>query len=302
MIFSFSLILIGIAVLLWGLRDQSFKSEYLEGKQEIKEVVQFGSAIKLESLQRTNRLAKVRMWLRPAFMVLGDKAWLKLITFLTFLCGAGVYVNGLLQVDNIWLPLILPTLGFFWGWNWLMQKRQRVFDNTFPDALNIMMSAVSSGESIMQAICYVGHSLDNQIGQEFRDMGDRLKLGEPPEQVFQRACKRFPYPPFLFFIVTIRANMSRGGQLKSVMARLIRVLMDARTLDKKKAAMTSEARLSAKIVASLPFFFMILLSYLSPQNLDFILTDPSGRYVLYYVVGSEVLGMFIIWLLIRRVH
>lgn len=302
MIFSFSLILIGIAVLLWGLRDQSFKSEYLEGKQGIKEVVQFGSAIKLESLQRTNRLAKVRMWLRPAFIVLGDRAWLKLIAFLTLLCGAGVYVNGLLQVDNIWLPLILPTLGFFWGWNWLMQKRQRVFDNTFPDALNIMMSAVSSGESIMQAICYVGHSLDNQIGQEFRDMGDRLKLGEPPEQVFQRACKRFPYPPFLFFIVTIRANMSRGGQLKSVMARLIRVLMDARTLDKKKAAMTSEARLSAKIVASLPFFFMILLSYLSPQNLDFILTDPSGRYVLYYVVGSEALGMLIIWLLIRRVH
>ena len=302
MIFSFSLILIGIAALLWGLRDQSFKSEYLEHKQTVTEAVEFESAVKLESLQRANRLAKVRMWLRPAFMVLGDKAWLKLSAFLMILCGAGVYANSFLQVDSIWLPFILPTLGFFWGWNWLLQKRRKVFDKTFPDALNIMMSAVSSGESIMQAICYVGHSLDNQIGQEFRDMGDRLKLGESPEQVFQRACKRFPYPPFLFFIVTIRANMSRGGQLKSVMARLIRVLMDARTLDKKKAAMTSEARLSAKIVASLPFCFMILLSYLSPQNLDFILTDPSGRYVLYYVVGSEALGMFIIWLLIRRVH
>lgn len=302
MILSFALILLGIAALLWGLRDQNFKSEFLEHKQNVTDAEQFESAVKLESLQRKNQLAKLRMWFRPAFMLLGDKAWLKLIAFLTFLCGLGVYANSFLQVDNMWLPLILPTLGFFWGWNWLMQKRRKVFDKTFPDALNIMMSAVSSGESIMQAICYVGHSLDNQIGQEFRDMGDRLKLGESPEQVFQRACKRFPYPPFLFFIVTIRANMSRGGQLKSVMARLIRVLMDARTLDKKKAAMTSEARLSAKIVASLPFFFMILLSYLSPQNLDFILTDPSGRYVLYYVVGSEALGMFIIWLLIRRVH
>ncbi|ACA84905.1 type II secretion system F family protein [Shewanella woodyi] len=302
MILSLSLILLGIAALLWGMRSRDIKSQFLVNKVEMAEPDEIRSAVKLDSLQHQAWLVKVQLLLRPAIVALGDKAWLKLTGFLLLLSSAGVYINGFLQLDNVWLPIALPVLGFFWGWNYLMRKRKNAFDETFPDALNIMMSAVSSGESIMQAIAYVGQSLDNQIGLEFRDMGERLKLGEPPEQVFKRACKRFPYPTFLFFIVTIRANMSRGGQLKSVMARLIRVLMDARTLDKKKAAMTSEARLSAKIVASLPFFFMILLSYLSPQNLDFVLTDPSGRYILYYVVGSEALGMFIIWLLIRGVR
>jgi tight adherence protein B len=302
MILPISLILLGIAALLWGMRSQDIKRQFLVDKVEMAEADEIRSAVKLDSLQHRVWLVKIKMLLRPAFVALGDKAWLKLTVFLVLLSSAGIYINGFLQLNSIWLPIILPILGFFWGWNWLMRKRKKVFDETFPDALNIMMSAVSSGESIMQAISYVGKSLDNQIGSEFRDMGDRLKLGEPPEQVFRRACKRFPYPTFLFFIVTIRANMARGGQLKSVMARLIRVLMDARTLDKKKAAMTSEARLSAKIVASLPFFFMILLSYLSPQNLDFVLTDESGRYILYYVVGSEALGMFIIWLLIRGVR
>lgn len=302
MILSLSFILFGVAALLWGMRSRSIKSQFLVNKVQSSELDEFHSAVKLESLQHKAWFSKIQMLLRPAFMALGDKAWLKLTFFLCFLTSIGIYINSLLQLDSIWLPAALPILGSLWGWNWLMRKRKKAFDETFPDALNIMMSAVSSGESIMQAITYVGKSLDNQIGLEFRDMGDRLKLGEPPEQVFKRACKRYPYPTFLFFIVTIRANMSRGGQLKSVMARLIRVLMDARTLDKKKAAMTSEARLSAKIVASLPFFFMVLLSYLSPKNVDFVLTDPAGRYVLYYVVGSEALGMFIIWLLIRAVR
>ncbi|MPY26137.1 type II secretion system protein F [Shewanella psychropiezotolerans] len=302
MILYFSLFLLGIAALLWGMRSQDIKSQYLVKKIETADIDEIQSAVKLETLEHRVWLTKIQLLLRPAFSTLGEKAWLKLSVFLLLLSGAGIYINNFLQLDSLWLPLIMPALGFLWGWNWLMGKRKQTFEQTFPDALNIMMSAVASGESIMQAICYVGQSLDNQIGHEFRDMGDRLKLGEPPEQVFKRASKRFPYPSFLFFIVTIRANMSRGGQLKPVMARLVRVLMDARTLDKKKAALTSEARLSAKIVGCLPFFFMILLSYLSPQNLDFVLTDPSGRYILYYVVGSEALGMFIIWLLIKGVR
>lgn len=302
MILYFSLFLLGIAALLWGMRSQDIKSQYLVKKIDRADIDEIQSAVKLETLEHRVWLTKIQLLLRPAFSILGEKAWLKLSVFLLLLSGAGIYINSFLQLDNLWLPLIMPALGFLWGWSWLMGKRKQTFEQTFPDALNIMMSAVASGESIMQAICYVGQSLDNQIGHEFRDMGDRLKLGEPPEQVFKRASKRFPYPSFLFFIVTIRANMSRGGQLKPVMPRLVRVLMDARTLDKKKAALTSEARLSAKIVGCLPFFFMILLSYLSPQNLDFVLTDPSGRYILYYVVGSEALGMFIIWLLIKGVR
>lgn len=302
MILYFSLFLLGIAALLWGKRSQDIKSQYLVKKIEASDIDEIQSAVKLETLEHRVWLTKIQLLLRPAFITLGEKAWLKLSVFLLALSGVGIYINNFLQLDNLWLPLVMPGIGLLWGWSWLMGKRKQTFEQTFPDALNIMMSAVASGESVMQAICYVGHSLDNQIGHEFRDMGDRLKLGEPPEQVFKRASRRFPYPSFLFFIVTIRANMSRGGQLKPVMARLIRVLMDARTLDKKKAALTSEARLSAKIVGCLPFFFMILLSYLSPQNLDFVLTDPSGRYILYYVVGSESLGMFIIWLLIKGVR
>ncbi|EAS43281.1 type II secretion system protein F [Photobacterium profundum] len=297
-----SLLLFGVAILLYKRRQRSLIDTFFVAPLDDtnSDTIQ---AVNMESLQHLTWWKILLMNFSPAFAMLGNKAWLKLSIFMMLLTSIGVYINNyLLLLNSYWLPFLMPALGFLWGWAWLIKKRQNEFEQAFPDALNIMMSAVTAGESVMQSISYVGKTLDNKVGDLFQDMGERLKLGEPPEQVFKRASKHYPYPTFLFFVVTIRANMSRGGQLKAVMARLIRVLVDSRTLDKKKSAMTSEARLSAKIVASLPFIFMVILSFISPQNLNYVLTDPNGRYVLYYVVGSETLGLFIIWLLIRGVR
>ena len=42
------------------------------------------------------------------------------------------------------------------------------------------------------------------------------------------------------------------------------------------------------------------MKYLSPENFDFIINDPTGQLILYYVIASECIGMLIIWLLLRR--
>ncbi|CED60852.1 bacterial type II secretion system protein F [Moritella viscosa] len=260
-------------------------------------------AINLGYLHSSNIYLKYKALFEPSFSILGKQAWVKLILYFCTIIGVMSYVNQqVLHLDHYWLPILAPIFGFFVGWQWLLNKRRKDFEMTFPDALNMMMSAITAGESITQSIGYVGKTLDNDIGRVFLHMSEHLQLGESPEQVFKRACKKVPYPAFLFFIVTIRANMTRGGQLKNVMARLIRVLVDARTLEKKKMAMTSEARLSAKIVAAIPVIFMLLLNYINPNDVDFVLTNPAGRLVLYYVLGSEFIGLLIVWLLVRGVR
>ncbi|WP_407676532.1 type II secretion system F family protein [Photobacterium obscurum] len=299
---SLSLILFGIAAYLHVQNKADLKGHFLLKNAEQEETESF-EAINIGSLHKAPIYQKLKASFAPALGMLGRGAGLKLAVYFSVITLSAFYISTkILLLNNYWLPLLAPCFGFLFGWQWLLNKRRKEFEQTFPDALNIMMSAITAGESITQSICYVGKTLDNRIGHEFHNMGEHLKLGEPPEQVFKRACKNIPYPTFLFFIVTIRANMARGGQLKNVMARLIRVLVDSRTLEKKKMAMTSEARLSAKIVAIIPFAFMFLLNYINPDNVNFILTDPSGRYILYYVLGSEFLGLFIVWLLVKGVR
>ncbi|HBB9961090.1 TPA: type II secretion system F family protein [Vibrio parahaemolyticus] len=261
------------------------------------------NAINVKSLVRKQSWQKFKELISPTLKVLGPRSSLYIALYITSsLITSWYIVVKLLLMTSTGLIVGLSLVFTIMGYRYLVTKRRRDFENTFPDSLNILMSAVTAGDSLMQAISYVGEVMDNSIGREFKLMGDRLKLGESPEVVLQRSCKNYPYPEFLFFTVTLRANIVRGGQLKGVLARLIRVLVDARTLEKKKMAMTSEARISAKIVAAIPLIFMITLNYVNPGNVNFVLYDPSGRIVLFYVLGSELFGLFIVWLLVRGVR
>ena len=295
---AFLILIVVIGLYLYLRKKRNNKYAFLVSDDESHLITQ--DAINLKGLTDAPLLVRAQQFLILVNELLGNRARLKLISFVIIVAGASGYSNQAWLNFNpfVFIPLC-SLLSSGCALSWLLGRRRAEFDETFPDALNILMSAVTAGESINQAFHYVGKTLDNTIGREFKDISDRMMLGESIDDIFERSCKKFPYPAFLFFVITIRANMARGGQLKSVMGRLIRVLVEARNLEKKKMAMTSEARISAKIVGAIPLLFMIGLKYMSPEDFNFVLFAPEGRGILYYVVGSETLGLFIVWMLVR---
>ncbi|CAH1537193.1 Flp pilus assembly protein TadB [Vibrio owensii] len=295
-----SIILFGLALYLLLSNKQSKISGYFPESEVDEEIV---SAINLNSLMEQKRWQRFKNNLSPTIQVLGPRANFIIVAFIFIVAYLTYYVTyELLKINSLLVAGGIFFLVIVWAYHWLQNKRRITFEKTFPDALNILMSAVTAGESLMHAFSFVGDNMDGEVGREFKEMGDRLKLGESAEQVLLRSCKAFPYPEYIFFTITIRANINRGGQLKNVLARLIRILVDARTLETKKMAMTSEARISAKVVAAIPVAFALMVNQVSPDHINFILNDPNGRWILYYVVGSEVLGLFIVWLLVKGVR
>lgn len=295
-----SIILFGLALYLLLSNKQSKISGYFPESEVDEEIV---SAINLNSLMEQKRWQRFKNNLSPTIQVLGPRANFIIVAFIFIVAYLTYYVTyDLLKINSLLVAGGIFFLVIVWAYHWLQNKRRITFEKTFPDALNILMSAVTAGESLMHAFSFVGDNMDGEVGREFKEMGDRLKLGESAEQVLLRSCKAFPYPEYIFFTITIRANINRGGQLKNVLARLIRILVDARTLETKKMAMTSEARISAKVVAAIPVAFALMVNQVSPDHINFILNDPNGRWILYYVVGSEVLGLFIVWLLVKGVR
>ncbi|WP_434528530.1 type II secretion system F family protein [Vibrio sp. K4] len=295
-----SIILFGLALYLLLSNKQSKISGYFPESEVDEEIV---SAINLNSLMEQKRWQRFKNNLSPTIQVLGPRANFIIVAFIFIVAYLTYYVTyELLKINSLLVAGGIFFLVIVWAYHWLQNKRRITFEKTFPDALNILMSAVTAGESLMHAFSFVGDNMDGEVGREFKEMGDRLKLGESAEQVLLRSCKAFPYPEYIFFTITIRANINRGGQLKNVLARLIRILVDARTLETKKMAMTSEARISAKVVAAIPVAFALMVNQVSPDHINFILNDPNGRWILYYVAGSEVLGLFIVWLLVKGVR
>lgn len=296
---------LGLVALFLPLLKKKRHNNYLEEANHtvfVDSMVSDQRAVNLSSLSKRNFRQVIKDNWSNLSSRLGDKAVAKLVFILAVLLLLGFQLNQRFFHGNLLaMEVIVVTAGLILGSVWLKKRERKRFEESFPEALNMLTSAIAAGESIMHAIIFVGKSLDGDVGKEFKIMGERLQLGESPDEVFRKSCRRFPYSSFHFFIITLRANMSRGGQLKEVMSRLNRLMFTARSTEKKKKAMTAEARMSAKMVGAIPFVFLFMLQYLSPENYDFVMFDPNGRPILYYVLISEFIGISIILLLMRGV-
>lgn len=295
---------IGLLLLMLVLGDKPVKkSQYLEklnATQFVDDLNSTDQAINLASLTERTFRQKIEFVWKNIARQLGNGATLKLFFSVCIFALIGVLINrSMIHASPYIVALISIVAGLIWGYVWLQEREKKQFNERFPDALNMLSSAVSAGESITHAIAFVGKKLEGDVGNEFKVMGERLQLGESTDEVFKKACVRFPYPAFRFFVITLRANMNRGGQLRDVISRLNRLMFDARAVERKKYALTSEARISAKIVCATPFFFLFILQFLSPENYEFVMFHAEGRPILYYVLISEAIGMLIIWGLLK---
>ncbi|WP_261857205.1 type II secretion system F family protein [Photobacterium sanguinicancri] len=302
----FSLLLLGAAALLYSnsLTMKKQKISAIKKDQKTKAENEI-NLMNLASLKGESLKDRILIRLNGVFSQLGKKGLIQVAIGIVIISFSMSYVVGaylaLGFVSGITTLIVTPFIAMFILFRFLLARRKKLFEASFPDAINLMTSAISSGESVMQAIQFVGNKLDSIVGQEFKWVGQRLQIGESPDDVFRRSCQNCPYKSYRFFIITLRANMIRGGQLREVMTRLNRVLFDARAVEKKTNAMTSEARISAKIVGAIPFAFLLIMKFMQPDNFDFVIRDPDGRYILYYMLASEAVGMAIIYFLMRGI-
>ncbi|CAI2329197.1 TPA: type II secretion system F family protein [Vibrio parahaemolyticus] len=246
---------------------------------------------------------KVKDKFKQLKKLLSPNAGLKLIGFFAASSIAVYCVNDWFFMFEYWKVLMAlePILFVMFILKLSGIQAQRFKDN-FPDALNILSGALSSGQSIVHAFEYVGTQLDNEVGEEFKKMSERLLIGEDPDDVLARSAASFPYVEYFFFAATIRINLSRGGQLKDVINRINRIMFEARAIEKKKNALTSEARASAKIIAALPVIFIMILKVTSPENYNFVMFEEGGKPIFYYVLVSEAIGFFFIYMILRGVR
>ncbi|MCL9783353.1 type II secretion system F family protein [Vibrio sp. S4M6] len=256
---------------------------------------QLSQAVDLTALFDLSLKARILTSMRTAYHQLGKMAGIKIIALTSLCLFSALYIKKVLSITNlpqtILLFLLFEVVCLVLGYNWLRKKAYTRFSDSFPEALNILGSAVSSGESVIHAMEYVGKNLEGELGEEFKIMAERLLIGEQHSSVLRKSCIKFPYPTFIFFAIVMNANIERGGALKSVVKRINRIIFNERAAEKKKLALTAEVRSSIKIVASVPFIFLFFYQYISPENFHWLMENEIGHYVLYYVIASNTLGV-----------
>ncbi len=216
--------------------------------------------------------------------------------------GGGVYVSQ--EYLHLSLLITMPVVLVMTLYALYIRSRKKMrqeFETAFSEALNIVNSSIRAGNSVVQGIEQCGQKMEGMVGEEFRQVSQRLEIGEDPESVFMDSYDRMPYREYYFFIITVLINMKGGGQVKEVMSRLGTLISNGRIIERKKYAMTSEVRMSIKMLTAIPIFFFFFIKFQSPASFDILLYHPAGQYILYYSIFSILLGLFISWMMMNKI-
>ena len=218
-------------------------------------------------------------------------------TFMYILAGtvACILLNEkYLNYDNF---LVIPVGVVFSIYVICLFRKRKLkadFYSNFPEALNIITGLIASGYAITTTFKTCANSIEGIVGTTFKEVNDRLEVGDNVENVLINSYMQLPFPEYYFFILTVMVNLDSGGELKEIFSRLGKMLTNNRIMAKTRDGKTAELRMTMYILGVMPFLFIGVLRIVSEDNYNLLMNTDGGHYILYYVIGSVITGFLII--------
>jgi tight adherence protein B len=183
--------------------------------------------------------------------------------------------------------------GPWWGIGILSQRRRSAFSNRFPEAIGLIVRGLKAGLPVSDTIVEVGREINGPVGEEFRGIGDQLRLGQALEAALWVVAKRLALPALNFFVITLSVQRETGGNLAETLENLDEILRSREAMRLKVRAMSSEAIASAAIIGSLPVVMGGLMAFASPGYIDPLFTTQLGRILLGAATASMAAGVLV---------
>lgn len=181
----------------------------------------------------------------------------------------------------------------------LIQRRVKAFAGQFAEAIELIIRGLKSGLPVSESIRTVGDEFDGPVGEEFRAVADRLKVGQPLDEALWEAAKRIDLPDFKFFVISLAVQKETGGNLTETLENLADILRKRRQMVLKVRAMSSEARASALILGSLPFVMFGLMYLVGGDYVMLLFTTPLGNTMLGIGIGFLITGVAVMAKMVR---
>jgi tight adherence protein B len=174
------------------------------------------------------------------------------------------------------------------------------FTQRFPDAIDLIVRAVRAGLPVLASMEAAGAETPEPVGREFRRMIADTRIGITVEEALARAATRIGLVEFNFFVASIQLQRESGGNLTETLATLSSVLRRRDELRAKTKALTAEARLSAMVLASMPFVTSGAIMLLTPGYFKPLFVDPRGAYILGAAFCSIAFAILTMRTMLRR--
>jgi len=210
-------------------------------------------------------------------------------------CGLvlGLLTTMALRLSVGWL--IGGALGFSVPFFYLRIKRNKrlhVFEEAFPEALDLMARALKAGHAFATGLKMVADEMPEPIGPEFRKTFDEQNFGLPLKDALSNLTVRIPILDVRFFSTAVLIQRETGGNLSEILENLAHVVRERFKILRQVRVYTAHGRLTGYVLLALPVFLAIALSFINPEHMQLLFREHLGHMMLLATVVMQTIGYF----------
>ncbi len=197
------------------------------------------------------------------------------------ICGLVSAAALFLATQNVLMApvgLFIGGLGMpFWFLGFRKKRRIAAFVKEFPNALDVIVRGLKSGLPLGDCVRIISSEAAAPVNEEFRVIVEAQQLGLSLPDAVERLYQRVPIADANFFGIVLAIQSKTGGNLSETLGNLSKVLRDRKKMKDKIKAVSTEAKASAGIIASLPFVVTLLVWLTSPKYIELLWLTQAGK-------------------------
>jgi tight adherence protein B len=182
---------------------------------------------------------------------------------------------------------------------YMRRKRFDQFEQGLPGALDLMVSGLRSGHSLVSALNLVAREMPDPIGREFRICFDEQNYGLELRTAMDNLAKRVPLQDVRIVVTAILIQKETGGNLAEVLDKCGQVIRERFRLKKEIRIRTAQGRLTGIILSLLPLVLGFIMFLVNPKHISLLWSRPMGLKMIYAASGMTIVGSLIIRKIIR---
>jgi tight adherence protein B len=218
----------------------------------------------------------------------------RVVALSVFLGLAGGFGSWYFTRSWLWLPLAIGISAALPFMKVFRDRRTRIdkFEEQLPDAIDAMKRALKAGHPFSATLKLVSEDMDDPVAREFELTFADINYGNDVRRAMLGLLQRVPSLTVMALVTAVLVQKETGGNLAEILEQISTVIRGRFRFYRKVRTLSAEGRMSAWILALVPFVLFVIISMTTPDYLPALLETPLGVKLVAIAATMGVIGIY----------